>query len=189
MVPQKKQVVVNNPHGTRDVAYNLSDSNDSTTSLDTSGTSSTNAVKSSSKTIAGGPSAWTQQGKFELGKFDEADAKDLESLSQTQRAQLLEQDGERFKAYVKTGFPHGGLPTGGPPATADGYEIIGNKDTVVHNRGQQFKDGRSVDLGPAFGNGKDHTEACRMHSRCSAFLNTCFCEPVVSASGEQNGGS
>jgi hypothetical protein len=187
MPSQQKEVVVNNPLG-KNTAYNLSSSNASFVSLETTGTSSTTGVQSSSKTMAGGPAAWTQNGQFELGNFDEADAANLESLSQTEPAQLLEQHGDHFKAFVKTGLPHGGLPTGGPPASADGYEIIGNKNTVVHNRGQQFRDGRSVDLGPAFGNGNGHTEACRRHSRSSAYLNTCFCVPV-STSGEENGGS
>lgn len=187
MPPQQKKVVVNNPVG-RDRAYNLSSGNASAVSLETTGTSSTTGVQSSSKTMAGGPAAWTQNGQFELGNFDEADAAILESLSQTERAQLLEQHGDHWRAYVKTGLPHGGLQTGGPPASADGYEIIGNKNIVVHNRGERFRDGRSVDLGPAFGNGNGHTEACRRHSRSSAYLNTCFCVPV-STSGEENRGS
>jgi hypothetical protein len=122
----------------------------------------------------GGPDAWTQHGRFVPPRTYEAD---LPSLSATQRARLVEQQQHASRAFVETGVYHGGLPSGGPSPNPRGYETVERGAAVVHNRGEQFVDGRPVDLGPAFGTGLEHTPGCRLHTRNSAYQHTCFCEP------------
>ncbi|KAF8253813.1 hypothetical protein K440DRAFT_514626, partial [Wilcoxina mikolae CBS 423.85] len=81
------------------------------------------------------------------------------------------------RAFVETGMYHGGLPSGGPSANPKGYVRVERGVAVVHNRGEQFVDGRPVDLGPAFGTGSEHDAECRRHTRNSAYQHTCFCRP------------
>jgi hypothetical protein len=123
-------------------------------------------------TQPGGPNAWTQHGQFVPPRTYE---EDLPSLSATQRARLVEQQQGVSRAFVETGVYHGGLPSGGPSPNPRGYETVERRAAVVHNRGEQFIDGRPIEPGPAFGTGLEHTPGCRLHTRNSAYQHTCFC--------------
>lgn len=110
-----------------------------------------------------------------------ASAEDLLSLSRTKRAVLVDQnpsDQTVRRAFVNTGYEHGDIKTGGPPGNPHGYCTVERSGVVVHNRGRQLVGGKSINLGPAYGNGSEHGTDCRIKSRLSEYQGTCFCEPI-----------
>lgn len=77
--------------------------------------------------------------------------------------------------FVHTGRPQGGNPNGGPRQHPEGYNRVSMGNVTIHNSGGQLKGDVSVDLGPAYANGPEHSKECRTRSRWSDNQGLCFC--------------
>lgn len=99
------------------------------------------------------------------------------SRSATRPAQTTEENGNIQREFVHTGRPQGGNPNGGPTQHPEGYTRVSKGNVTIHNSGGQLKGNVSVDLGPRYANGPEHSGECIERSRWSDNQGLCFCPP------------
>lgn len=99
------------------------------------------------------------------------------SYSATRPAQTTGEYENSQREFVHTGRPQGGNPNGGPTQHPEGYTRISKGNVTIHNSGGQLKGNVSVDLGPRYANGPEHSRECIERSRWSDNQGLCFCPP------------